>query len=104
MTPTAALIYRRPRVTHVPHDWTGGLLWVLCAVLALALIDANDNANEMRMLADTARAELAKERAIASLPDPAIIISARTAELYGLSLAKVAGGADAERMKMKGRK
>jgi hypothetical protein len=104
MTPDACLVYRRPRVTHVPHDWTGGLLWMLCAVLALGFIDANDNANEWRMEADKARAQLAQELAIASLPNPAIVISARTAQEYGMRLSEIAGGADAERMKMKGKK
>lgn len=31
---------RKPRVSH---NWTGGLLWVLCAVLALGWLDALDD-------------------------------------------------------------
>ena len=100
MTSTAALIHRRPRVVH-DHDWRGGLLWVLVAVLALGFIDANDNADFWKREAERANAEVARREALESLPNPAIVLDARTAEQFGLRLADIAGGLDGARAELR---
>jgi hypothetical protein len=100
MTATANLLSRRPRVVH-DHDWRGGLLWVLCACLALGFIDANDDADYWQRVAKQNAAELAMREARETLPNPAIILDATTAEAYGLRLADVAAGADAQRLALK---
>ena len=100
MTSTAQLIHRRPRVVH-DHDWRGWLLWVLCAVLALGFIDANDNADYWQREAERAHAEVAKREALESMPNPAIVLDARTAEKFGLRLADIAGGIDGVRARMR---
>ena len=100
MTSTAALIHRTPRVVH-DHDWRGGLLWVLVSVLALGFIDANDNADFWQREAERANAEVARREALESLPNPAIVLDARTAEQFGLRLAEIAGGLDGVRAEMR---
>ena len=100
MTSTAQLIHRRPRIVY-DHDWRGGLLWVLCAVLALGLIDKWDNADYWQQEAKRAHAEVARRDALESLPNPTIILDARTAEEFGLKLADVAGGADGLRAELR---
>ena len=100
MTSTAALIHRTPRVVH-DHDWRGGLLWVLVSVLALGFIDANDNADFWQREAERANAEVARRNSLESLPNPAIVLDARTAEQFGLRLADIAGGLDGVRAEMR---
>ena len=100
MTSTAALIHRRPRVVH-DHDWRGGLLWVLVSVLALGFIDANDNADFWQREAERANAEVARRNSLESLPNPAIVLDARTAEKFGVRLAEIAGGLDGVRAEMR---
>ena len=100
MTSTAALIHRTPRVVH-DHDWRGGLLWALVSVLALGFIDANDNADFWQREAERANAEVARREALESLPNPAIVLDARTAEQFGLRLAEIAGGLDGVRAEMR---
>ena len=103
MTSTAALIHRTPRVVH-DHDWRGGLLWVLVSVLALGFIDANDNADFWQREAERANAEVARREALESMPNPAIVLDARTAEKFGVRLAEIAGGLDGVRAEMRGKK
>lgn len=99
MTSTAQLIRKRPRIVH-DHDWRGGLLWVLCAVLALGLIDANDNADFWQREANRANAEVARRDALESLPNPVVVIDAHSAEQFGLKIADIAGGLDGIRAEM----
>lgn len=101
MTLTARLTAKRPRVVH-DHDWRGGLLWVLVAVLLLGWLDALDNADYWQKEAARASAEVARRDALESLPNPAIVLDARTAEKFGLRLADVAGGIDGVRAKVRG--
>lgn len=101
MTLTARLTAKRPRVVH-DHDWRGGLLWVLVAVLLLGWLDEMDNADYWQREATRANAEVAKRDALESLPNPAIVLDARTAEKFGLRLADVAGGIDGVRARMRG--
>ena len=103
MTSTAALIHRRPRVVH-DHDWRGGLLWVLVACLALGFLDKWDNADFWQREAERANAEVARREALESLPNPAIVLDARTAEQFGIRLAEIAGGLDGVRAEMRGKK
>ena len=103
MTSTAALLHRTPRVVH-DHNWRGGLLWVLVACLALGLLDKWDNADYWEKEAMRANAEVARRNSLESLPNPTIILDARTAEEFGLKLADVAGGADSVRAELMGRK
>ena len=100
MTLTAQLLSKTPRVVH-DHDWRGGLLWVLCAVLALGMLDKWDNADYFEREATKAHEALAKRDALESLPNPAIVLDAATAERYGLRLAEIAGGLDGERAKLR---
>lgn len=105
MTLTAKLLDRRPRVVHDEgHNWLGGLLWTLSAVLALGWIDSMDNANEWRKEAERANAQVAHRNALESMPNPAIVLDAETAQKYGLRLAEIAGGLDGERAKLRGAK
>jgi len=103
MTSTARLLARRPRVTH-EHNWLGGLLWVLCAVLALGYLDALDNEAYWRNEANRANSEVERRNALESLPNPAIVIDAENAHKFGLRLADIAGGLDGERARMRGAK
>ena len=96
MTRTAQLAAKTPRVIH-DHDWRGGFLWVLVATLALGYLDANDDANEWKKEAARATAENERRSALESLPNPAIVIDARTAEEFGLRVADIAGGLDGYR-------
>ena len=100
MTPTAQLIHRPPRVVH-DHNWSGGLLWALVAVLLLGFIDQWDNADFWRKEAERAQAEVARREALESLPNPAIVLDARTAEKFGLRLADIAGGLDGARAELR---
>lgn len=105
MTLTARLTAKRPRVVHDDsHDWRGGLLWVLAAVLLLGWLDEMDNADYWQKEAARASAEVARRDALESLPNPAIVLDARTAEKFGLRLADVAGGIDGVRARMRGAK
>ena len=104
MTRTAALIDLKPRITHEPHNWTGGLLWVLCACLALGWIDSMDNADYWQREAERAQAEVERRNALETIPNPAIVLDARTAEKFGLRLGEIAGGLDDERAKLWRRK
>ena len=103
MTSTAALIHRTPRIVH-DHNWRGGLLWVLVACLAIGFIDANDNADFWQREAERANAEVARRNSLESLPNPAIVLDARTAEQFGLRLADIAGGLDGVRAELRRRK
>ncbi len=103
MTLTAKLIAKRPRVVH-DHDWRGGLLWVLVAVLLLGWLDEMDNADYWQREAERSAAEVARRDALESLPNPAIVLDARTAEKFGLRLADIAGGIDGVRARMRGAK
>ena len=103
MTPTAQLIHRPPRVVH-DHDWRGGLLWVLVACLALGYLDSLDNADHWEREANRANAEVARREALESLPNPAIVLDARTAEKFGLRIADIAGGLDGVRAEMRAKK
>ena len=100
MTSTAALIHRRPRIVH-DHNWRGGLLWVLVACLALGLLDAWDNEAYWRDQANRANKEVARRNSLESLPNPAIVLDARTAEKFGVRLAEIAGGLDGVRAEMR---
>ena len=100
MTSTARLLARRPRVTH-DHNWLGGLLWVLVACLALGWIDSMDNADFWRQEAMKQTAENERRTELESLPNPAIVLDAATAEKFGLRLAEIAGGLDGERARMR---
>ena len=100
MTSTARLLARRPRVTH-EHNWLGGLLWVLSAVLALGWIDSMDNADFWRQEAMKQTAENERRTALESLPNPAIVLDAASAEKFGLRIAEIAGGLDGERARMR---
>ena len=100
MTSTARLLARRPRVTH-EHNWLGGLLWVLSAVLALGWIDSADNADFWKQEAMKQSAENERRTALESLPNPAIVLDARTAEQFGIRLADIAGGLDGVRAEMR---
>lgn len=100
MTSTAALIHRTPRVVH-DHNWRGGLLWVLVSVLALGLLDSWDNEDYWKREAMRANAEVARREALESMPNPAIVLDARTAEKFGLRIAEIAGGLDGERARMR---
>ena len=100
MTLTAKPLDRRPRVVH-DHDWRGGLLWVLCAVLTLGLLDKWDNEAFWRAEANRANAELSRRNAVESMPNPVVVLDANTAEAYGLRLAEIAGGLDGERMRLR---
>ena len=100
MTSTARLLARRPRVTH-DHNWLGGLLWVLVACLALGWIDSADNADHWRKEAARANAEVERRAALESLPNPAIVLDAASAEKFGLRIAEIAGGLDGERARMR---
>lgn len=100
MTSTARMIFRKPRVVH-EHNWLGGLLWVLAAVLALGWIDSMDNADFWRQEAMKQTAENERRTALESLPNPAIVLDAATAEKFGLRLAEIAGGLDGERARMR---
>lgn len=102
MTPTAQLTAMRPRVVHEPHNWAGGLLWVLCAVLALGYIDSWDNADYWQRQAARSSAEVERRNALESLPNPAVVIDAHSAEKFGLRLAEIAGGLDGVRAKLRG--
>lgn len=101
MTRTAALVAKTPRVVH-DHDWTGGFLWVLVATLALGWLDSADNANEWQKQAEKAKKELAYREAVESLPNPAIVLDARTAKEFGLRIADIAGGLDGVRARNQG--
>lgn len=103
MTSTAQLSARTPRVVH-DHDWRGGLLWALVAVLLLGFIDQWDNADFWRKEAERAQAEVTKREALESMPNPAIVLDARTAEKFGLKLADIAGGLDGVRAEMRAKK
>ena len=103
MTSTAALIHRRPRIVH-DHNWRGGLLWALVACLALGFLDKWDNADYWEKEAMRANAEVARREALESLPNPAIVLDARTAEQFGLRLADIAGGLDGVRAELRRRK
>jgi hypothetical protein len=79
------------------HDWERGLLLLIAAVLTFGLIDANDRAVEAEEARSAAERELREDRAARSLPNPAIVLDAHTARQFGLRLADIAGGLDAER-------
>ena len=96
MTSTAALLHRTPRVVH-DHNWRGGLLWVLVSVLLLGWLDSMDNADYWEKEAMRANAEVARREALESLPNPAIVLDARTAEEFGLKIVDLAGGLDGYR-------
>jgi hypothetical protein len=100
MTKTAKLAFRQPIIIH-EHNWLGGLLWVLCAVLALGYIDANDNADQHRRHAKQAQEELRKEISRRPLPESlrsvTFVIEARNHEDLSNKLADIAGAADLER-------
>lgn len=100
MTSTAALIHRTPRVVH-DHNWRGGLLWVLVSVLLLGWVTDHDNADHWKREAMRANAEVARREALESLPNPAIVLDARTAEKFGLRIADIAGGLDGVRAEMR---
>jgi hypothetical protein len=100
MTSTARLTSRRPRVVH-EHNWLGGLLWVLAAVLALGWLDSMDNAAFWQEEALRAQAENERRTALESLPNPAIVLDAASAEKFGLRIAEIAGGLDGERARMR---
>ena len=97
----------KPRVEH-GHDWRGGLLWVLCACLALGWIDSADNADWHRQQAMQAREDLAREVASRPLPENlrrvTFVIQARTREDLANHLADVADAADLERHYLKGKR
>lgn len=103
MTLTARLTAKRPRVVH-DHDWRGGLLWVLVAVLLLGWLDALDNADYWQKEAARASAEVARRDALESLPNPVVVIDAHSAEKFGLKIAEIAGGLDGIRAEMVGRR
>lgn len=100
MTLTASMIFHKPRVIH-GDDRKLGLTMALCAALTIAWIDSLDNANEWRKEAERAQAQVAHRNALESLPNPTIILDARTAEEFGLKLADVAGGADGLRAELR---
>lgn len=82
------------------NDWQRGLLLMLAAILALGWIDANDRAVEADDARQASERALHEDRALRGLPNPAIVLDARTARQYGLRLADIAGGLDAERAQL----
>ena len=55
----------------------------------------------MMQEAERANAEVARREALESMPNPAIVLDARTAEQFGLRLADIAGGLDGVRAEMR---
>lgn len=100
MTLTARMIFHKPRVIH-GDDRKLGLTMALCAALTFAWLDSLDNADQWKREAERAQAEVAKRDALESLPNPAIVLDARTAEQFGIRLADIAGGLDGERAKLR---
>jgi hypothetical protein len=98
------LAYQQPRV-ELGHDWRGGLLWLLAAVLLLGWLDALDNADWHRRAAERAAAELQRELDARPLPPhlPPVtfVLEARTREGLKNRLAEVAGAADLARHKLR---
>lgn len=74
-------------------------LWLLANHL-----DYQDQIDYERAMRAEAEQQLQSDRALRGLPNPAIVLDAKTAERFGLRLAEIAGGLDAERAKVRGSK
>lgn len=86
-----------PRV-ELGHDWKGGLLWILCAVLALGYLDKWDNEVYWREKAREAEQREMRGRPLHDeLRTVTFVIQAKTNEDLMNRLADVAGAADLER-------
>lgn len=94
MTLTAQLLSKTPRVVH-DHDWRGGLLWMLCAVLALGMLDKWDNADYWQKEAEKANRRAVDLEAYANtLPPVAFVLDARNRKELDMRIATVAGELD----------
>ena len=70
-------------------------------------LDENASAKTMeqtlnpKVAAATVEARKERRTAVESMPNPAIVLDANTAERFGLRLAEIAGGLDGERMRLR---
>lgn len=96
----------RLRIWLVSHGRDAKLAAQLVALVGLYLLassmDYQDQLDAANARAEESARVLAAERALHGVPNPAIVLDARTAERYGLRLAEIAGGLDAERLRAKG--
>lgn len=95
----------RARIWWVTHRQDAIRAAQLSALVGLFLtassMDYRDQLDAERAAREAAEAQLSADRAIRGLPNPAIVIDAANAQQYGLRLAEIAGGVDAERARAK---
>lgn len=98
----------RLRIWLLSHGRDAKLSLQLVALVGLYLLassmDYQDQLDAAHARAEESERILAAERALHGVPNPAIVLDARTAERYGMRLAEIAGGLDAERQSLRGRK
>ena len=78
------------------------LTTLVALFIAASAFDYEDQLAMERSAREDAERQLADERALRGIPNPAIVIDARNAERFGIRLAEIAGGLDAERQKLRG--
>lgn len=98
----------RARIWWVTHRQDAIRATQLVAIVALYLLastmDYQDQLDAERLAKEEAQLRLVEERALHGIPNPAIVLDARTAERFGLRLAEIAGGLDSERYGLRGAK
>lgn len=108
MTRLHALNAGRARIWWVTHRNDAIRASQLVAIVALYLVastmDYRDQLEAERMAKEEAQLRLVEERMLHGVPNPAIVLDARTAERFGLRLAEIAGGLDTERYGLRGAK
>lgn len=103
-----ALNSGRFRIWWVTHRQDAIRASQLVAIVGLYLLastmDYRDQLDAERLAKEEAQLRLVEERALHGVPNPAIVLDANTAKRYGLRLAEIAGGLDAERYGLRGAK
>lgn len=98
----------RARIWWVTHRQDAIRASQLVAIVGLYLLastmDHQDQLEAERLAKEEAQLRLVEERALHGIPNPAIVLDARTAEKFGLRLAEIAGGLDSERYGLRGAK
>lgn len=106
MTRLHAIFSGRLRIWWLHHGreaWSAGLLMALVGLFLLASsMDYHDALDAERTARQEAEDRLAHLKALHGVPNPAIVLEARTAERYGLRLADIANDLDIERWRAKG--